>query len=164
MPTEASFNFRTLPFLFTFRDAIDGNGFRAVVMTEGRILARHEPEGWWFDGVNPGALAAGGTSFPEAHGKFRESFRLVLEGLAADAGTFAAFRESAARWLDACDGETEREWWDAVKVVRSLDPAILGLRVQRAETKPSILIEPAAEGGGETPALETELPALARAA
>jgi len=113
---------QSLPFIFRYRDLVEGPTFKASVDSTGRVLATCEPEGWWLYGVIPGAIAASGATFPEAHGKFREAYRLILDGLADDAGTFGVFRQEADRWFKETDPETLSEWLTAVEVVRAFGP------------------------------------------
>lgn len=70
------------PLLFTFRDKVSGNGFLANVVAHGRSLASQEKDGWWIYGVEPGDLAAGGTTFAKAQCEFRKAFTTILFDIA----------------------------------------------------------------------------------
>ncbi len=91
----------TYPILFSVRDPVVGKGFLAGVHIEGRALMREEDDGFWIDGVFPGAVCAGGKSKDEALLKFRESYRMILYDYAAEAESFESFK-----------GEVERFFWE----------------------------------------------------
>lgn len=131
-----------LPFVFTFLDAVDVRGFKAKVTSRGRVLAASElPEGVWFNGVRPGAIAAGAATFLEAFGKFRENYRLVLADMAEGAASFEAFRTSVKTWFHEGDEMTDADWHAAVEAVRAYGPAKLGFPIANADTVPLISVE-----------------------
>ena len=76
------------PLLLGFRDLIAGNGFVASVALNGRALLVDEDDGFWMYGVNPGGLAAGGSTAAEALAEFRKDYRLVLFDIATEAEGF----------------------------------------------------------------------------
>ena len=83
-----------LPFLFSYRDTLFGNGFVVHVEAKnGRALSVHEEDGWWMYGVNPGGMAAHGDDPHAAHAAFRKTFSDVWLDIAKDTRSFAEFRD-----------------------------------------------------------------------
>lgn len=121
------------PLLFTFFDKVEGNGYLADVAIHGKLLATEEDGQWWMYGVKPGALAASGHSRAEAYMEFRRTLMQVLFDLAGDARDFYAFRESARRFFDETDPETEAEWETARELVRRGSITIEGMRREDRE-------------------------------
>ncbi len=107
------------PLLFTFRDKVSGNGFLANVAVHGRGLAAEEGDGWWMYGVQPGDLAAGGTTFMEAQCEFRKTFTTILFDIAEEAKDFKTFRAEVSRFFKGINHPTEEEWQAAVLEVRA---------------------------------------------
>ena len=108
------------PVLFDFRDFIAGRGFVADVRMHGRgIMTQEGTAGWWYYGVEPGAIAASGGTPLEAYGDFRERLKLYLFDVAKDAGTFLHFRDEIERFMHQKCDETEMEWLAAVKAIRN---------------------------------------------
>jgi hypothetical protein len=132
------------PLFFTFRESIACEGFKATVVAAGRLLARFEEGGVWLDGVNPGAIAEGGATLPEAIGAFRATFREVIEDLAtANRESFDSFVQAATGWFDYCDEASMAEWWNAVETVRAAFPNKdeIPMKVKDADTAVTISIE-----------------------
>lgn len=110
---------KNYPILFSSRDPIIGSGFVAGVEISGRCLMREEPEGFWIDGVNPGALSAGGQSRDEALLKFMQHYRSVLSNFATLFATFVEFEREVERFFwEETPGESEA-WQRAVEEVRA---------------------------------------------
>jgi hypothetical protein len=107
------------PLLFTFADKVSGNGFLASVITHGQALAVREPEGWWINGVKPGGLAAGGTTFAEAHAEFRKAYTAILFDIAEEARDIKEFRVEVASFFREVNKPVEEEWQAAVAEVRA---------------------------------------------
>ena len=107
------------PILFTFVDKVSGNGFLAKVAAHGRALVAQEEDGWWMYGVQPGDLAAGGTTFAEAHAEFRKTFRAILFDIAEEAKDIKSFRTEIGRFFRGVNHPTEEEWKAAVREVRA---------------------------------------------
>jgi hypothetical protein len=107
------------PILFTFIDKISGNGFLAKVAVHGRALAAEEEDGWWMYGVEPGDLAAGGTTFIEAQSEFRKTFRTILFDIAEEANDLKSFRAEIGRFFRGMNRPVEEEWRAAVLEVRA---------------------------------------------
>jgi len=127
------------PILFGVRDPVIGPGFLAGVAVNGRCLMREEPDGFWIDGVNPGAVCAGGASRDEALLKFRESYRGILYDCAALCDTFEAFKQEVERFFwEMTPGEAEA-WERAVQELRA-NPAAAGdwLPIRQNYGEPSV--------------------------
>ncbi|MFP3941186.1 MAG: hypothetical protein ACOC7L_01430 [Acidobacteriota bacterium] len=106
------------PILFNVRDPVVGKGFLAGVAVDGRALMREEEDGYWIDGVFPGAVCAGGESRDEALLKFRQTYRMVLYDFAASAKSFEDFREKVERFFwEETPGEAEA-WSEAAVALR----------------------------------------------
>lgn len=106
------------PILFNVRDPVVGDGFLAGVVADGRALMREEEDGYWIDGVFPGAVCAGGKSRDEALLKFRETYRRVLFDYAATAESFDAFKQAIERFFwEETPGEAEA-WKEATEELR----------------------------------------------
>jgi hypothetical protein len=106
------------PLLFGFNDLVAGNGFVAGIALQGRALLVQEEEGFWMNGVNPGALAAGGKTPAEAQAGFREAYRSVLFDLAHTAGSYETFKREVEAFFHQTDEPTTAEWSQAVLEVR----------------------------------------------
>ena len=107
------------PLFFTFHGQIIGHRFLADIEVLGRVLAVHEHDGVWLSGVNPGGMAAGGKTLPEAHADFSRGFKSVLIGIANEAETFAVFKAEVERFVQESDDTTQAEWATAVDEVRA---------------------------------------------
>ena len=107
------------PLLFTFHDKVSGNGFLADVEARGKALMVDEGDGFWMYGVNPGGLAEGGESMPDAYWKFREDYRKVLYDIAHEAATFADFRREVEKVFNDTNNPVLQEWDEAVTDVRA---------------------------------------------
>lgn len=109
------------PLVFGIRDPILGTGFVAGVELNGRALMREEDGGFWIDGVNPGAISAGGKSPDEAWLKFRQDYRMILFDFAARADSFDDFKKEVERFFwEETPGELEA-WLAAVERMKE-DP------------------------------------------
>ena len=107
------------PLMFTFRDAVSGNGFLAGVTLSGRALMVHEDEAWWIYGVRPGALADTGQTPQEAFLRFRNTYKTVLFDIAAESEDFDGFKRETERFYHEPDNEEERRWMEAFQDLRS---------------------------------------------
>lgn len=109
------------PLVFGIREPVLGKGFVAGVEANGRALMRHEEEGFWIDGVHPGAVCAGGRTHDEAWLKFRQDYRAILFDFAAAAETFSDFKREVERFFwEETPGEAEA-WRAAVEQMKK-DP------------------------------------------
>jgi hypothetical protein len=108
--------------MFTFRDAISGDGFLAGITLSGRVLMVQEDGKWWVYGVRPGAIAEVGETPQEALLRFRNRYKEILFDIAADFRTFESFKQEVERFFYEPDAEEERRWEDAVTAIRAGSP------------------------------------------
>lgn len=108
-----------LPFIFTYRDTVYGNGFLAEVTARGRVLAVIEDDGVWMHGVNPGDLSACGKAPAEAHTEFRRSFSAVLFDIAETSSSFDDLSDAITRWFYQANVPVQTAWNEAVEIVRN---------------------------------------------
>lgn len=131
---------KNYPLIFGVRDPVLGKGFVAGVEVNGRALMREEEDGFWIDGVNPGAVCAGGESRDEAWLKFRESYRSILFDFAAAASSFDEFKREVERFFwEETPGE--REAWDQAVREMKADPNRGGDWLPRREDYPDPSVE-----------------------
>lgn len=111
------------PILFTYRDVVIGAGYVAHVEASGRFLIEDKgiDEDVWIYGVNPGGLAAKGSSQKEAAEEFRASYRTVLIDVAEESVDFDAFKNLVETFYRSTCEATEKDWQDAVIRVRNGD-------------------------------------------
>jgi hypothetical protein len=108
------------PLLFTIREVIEGSGFVAGVVCNGRALMASEGEdGWHASGVEPGALSELGGTPHEAYFHFRQAFSDSLRVLATDSEDFAGFEKRVRQWCGHVDREEEQRWLQARKQVQA---------------------------------------------
>jgi hypothetical protein len=128
------------PLIFTFRDAISGQGFLAGISICGRALMVHEDDKWWMYGVRPAAFAESGETPQETLLNFRNAYREILFDIADERSSFEAFKQEVERFFHDPDPEEERRWDDALKATRSggftPPPPLDALERVVAETRP----------------------------
>lgn len=107
------------PLLFGYRDTLQGKGFVAGVVCDGRALLLDEGAEFWMLGVNPGGLAAPGVEFADATRSFRETYRRILNEIAADAVDFSDFRRQIEGFFADVNESVALEWNEAVLDVRA---------------------------------------------
>lgn len=125
-----------LPLIFTYRDLVYGTGFLADIRVRGRVLAVTEQDGVWMYGVNPGGLAASGSTIPEAHAAFRRSFRAVLFDIAEDASGFDDFTAQTRQFVNEATTAVEVAWQEAVEAHRA-SRFVLGTAAREMERLPA---------------------------
>jgi len=131
----------TYPILFNVRDPVVGKGFLAGVAVEGRALMREEQDGFWIDGVFPGAVCAGGKSRDEALMRFRETYRMVLYDFAASARSFEGFKKEVEQFFwEETPGEAEAWETAAAELRRDKSQAGDWLPVTTKYSEPSIRV------------------------
>jgi hypothetical protein len=131
-----------IPLLFSYRDAIFGNGFLVeVAATNGRVLCGREEDGFWMYGVNPGGMSAVGANPDDAHVSFRRTFSKILVDIASEANDLDEFRHLAQEFFDQTNHGYEAEWLAAVDLVRADKITATGIPKAPAESKRSISIE-----------------------
>lgn len=107
------------PLMFTFRDAVSGNGFLAGVTLSGRaLMVKEGDEDWCIYGVRPAAIADTGTTPEEAYLRFRNRYKDVLFDIAEASPDFEAFKREAERFYYEPDVEEEQRWEESVKALR----------------------------------------------
>ncbi|MBV8207576.1 MAG: hypothetical protein JO041_12345 [Acidobacteria bacterium] len=123
------------PLLFTFRDAVSGNGFLAGVTISGRALMEQDEEGaWWMYGVRPGGIAESGAAPEATFLNFRNRYKEVLFDIAEECPTFEVFKQEVERFFYEPDEAEEQRWEDALRLVRQ-SPAALPDPFSKMERK-----------------------------
>jgi hypothetical protein len=131
-----------IPLLFTYKDAIFGNGFVVEVQaTNGRALCVREADAFWMYGVNPGGMSASGADATEAHAAFRKTFSNILIDIANDSDSFEEFKAATTAFFEETNVGYEPDWHEAVKAVRANQVQVVGLPVIPATSPRSISIE-----------------------
>lgn len=129
---------KTYPILYTFRELVSGDGFWAGVALHGRALAVQESEcEWWAYGVNPGAIAAKGSTLNEAFAELQTSFRKYLHDCSKLFRDFDGFRTELERFYSQADDESLADWEEAVQAMRAGGMAPAGLAKQPADRGPA---------------------------
>jgi hypothetical protein len=131
-----------LPFLFTYRDTLFGNGFIVEVQaTNGRALCVYEAEGCWMYGINPGGMSALGDDPTTAHAAFRRTFSNILVDLALESPSFEAFQHAVSKFFDETNEGYEPEWVEAVQAVRKNEVHLEGIPRAPANSARMIRVE-----------------------
>ena len=129
------------PLMFTFRDAISGNGFLAGITLSGRALMVHEDDSWWIYGVRPGAIAESGQTPQEAFLRFKNTYKTVLFDIAEEFTDFESFKKEVERFHLEPDDEDERRWEEAFSAFRSgkiqPEPPFSSLPQEAPEKRPT---------------------------
>lgn len=114
----------TWPLLFTYAYLVDSESFRATVKINGALLATINPADGrcWLDGVYPGGAAAGGTGVDDAYANFMKFIAGIIDDMADDCGTLAAFEEWLRSFVMSTDQLTLGSWQEGVLKVRSNAP------------------------------------------
>lgn len=102
------------PLMFTFRDAVSGNGFLAGVTVSGRaLIVKEGDKEWCVYGVRPAAIAETGTTPQEAYLRFRNRYRTVLFDISWESKDFETFKPEIERFYYAPDPDEEQRWEQA---------------------------------------------------
>lgn len=128
------------PLLFPFAEKVSGRGFATNVKMDGRILAERDEDGWWFYGVNPGAIAESGETIHEAFANFQRRLKAVLFDFASEAADFDSFKEEVERFFNQTDADAD-DWSSARDAVRSGQLSLEGLRRDATERRPTVEVE-----------------------
>jgi hypothetical protein len=107
------------PILFGRRELVEGNGFIAGVIVDGRALLTEEDGEFWVEGINPGGFAAAGDSRHEALAAFCTELKTILFDIASDALSFEEFRASVEQFFNETSVMALKEWEEAVQEVRA---------------------------------------------
>ncbi len=111
---------KNYPLIFGLRDLVQGEGYLAVVVVEGRALMHEEDDGsFWIEGVNPSGFSAVGASSADALEDFRRSYRSVLFDIAFDSPSFEELEKGVKAFFDGSPASVVREWDEAVSDVRA---------------------------------------------
>lgn len=122
---------QTLPLLFSFKQAVAGNGFFAGVRMDGHALLEKElvdgHEESWITGVAPVGIAASGGDRGVAFVEFRKAWIEVVFDIAAKANSFQDFKTSCEEFLASRQDSLTTLWREAVAAVRReryVDPSL----------------------------------------
>jgi hypothetical protein len=127
----------TYPLVFTFRDAVSGNGFVAYVAVCGRVLLTDEGDGdIWMFGVQPGGVAGGGRERSEAFHEFKKSYLSVFFDIAAEAASFEDFEKSAKLFFSEVNEPNLDVWAGSVAAVRAGKLSLSDLKAMNADSCP----------------------------
>lgn len=108
-----------LPLFFNYSDLVVGRTFVAGVRMIARVLAEHDGEKWWLNGVHPGAITESGADVSTAALNFRNALRTIVFEFAAEADTYDSFRATVAKFFDDTDSSMKKDWDDARAAVRA---------------------------------------------
>jgi hypothetical protein len=152
------------PLMFTFRDAISGNGFLAGITVSGRALMVHEDDDWWIYGVRPGAIAESGQTPQEAFLRFRNTYKTVLFDMAEEFTSFDSLKNEVERFYHEPDKEEERRWTEAFQDLRSgktqPEAPFSSLPQEAPETRPTQITVERLDGSGMIFAASDNIPDL----
>ncbi len=128
----------TYPLVFTFHEVIVGNGFVAKIDLSGRAVLVEDKEeaGTWLYGVEPGAIAGGGTDYSAACREFKKSYLSVLFDLALETKTFDEFKKEVEAFTRAVNIPNQIAWETALKEVRKSGTGLDGFARVNAESHP----------------------------
>ena len=107
------------PLIFTYKDAVSGNGFLAGVLVTGRALITKEDDQWCMYGVTPAGIAETGSTAIETFKSFRERYRAVLYDIAAEVSSFDAFQAEVNNFFAEGDPREEELWVEAHRLLKS---------------------------------------------
>ena len=108
-----------LPLFFNYSDLVQGRNFIASVRMIARVVAEHDGEEWWLNGVHPGAITESGTELNAAAFNFRNALRTIVFEYAQEADSFDAFQKAVAQFFNDTDSASVEEWNAAREAVRS---------------------------------------------
>lgn len=128
------------PLLFSYNEILSGSGVAVRIAIEGRAVAIREDNGWWIAGVNPGAVAGGGSTLQEAFNDFRRNIKAVCIDFANDAGSFGALKQAIESFFHECDAETIAEWETAREEVRAGRVTLEGLGKVHSSRAPCVRV------------------------
>jgi hypothetical protein len=100
---------------------------------------RLEDGAWWMSGVNPGGIAAKGSTQQEAYTTFCKTISEVIQDISSDSSSFADFKSKVEVFVAQTDEEEDALFNQARQAIRggaAVDAAFQGLKRDTAETKP----------------------------
>jgi hypothetical protein len=127
------------PLVFSFRDAIMGNGFVANVSMNGRALLSTDDEETWLFGVQPGAISGGDPRRDVAFTAFKKSYLSVLLDIAAEATSFDEFTAEVTSLFSQANEPFAADWETALGEVRSQNTSLADLKRVSADSRPPSL-------------------------
>jgi hypothetical protein len=109
------------PLVFSFHDAVIGNGFIAHVVAHGRAILMRDGGGReiWMYGVEPGGIAGGARSQHEAMREFKKSYLSVLFDIAIEAKSFEKFAVKVRRFFAEASDANEEFWRFGIRSLRA---------------------------------------------
>ena len=107
------------PLMFTFRDAISGEGFLASVTLCGRAVMIADEGKQWIYGVEPGGIAESGDTPHEAFLCFRNRYKEILLDMVEECETFSGFKREVERFSVECDTEDKARWESSLEAIRA---------------------------------------------
>src|ERR1700733_14009992 len=135
------------PLMFTFRDAVSGNGFLAGITLSGRaLIVKENQDEWCVYGVRPAAIAETGKTAQEAFLRFRNRYKTVLFDISFESRDFESFKRETERFYEAPDPDEEHRWEEATIAVGTAvdrgetvtnDPFLGELTLESPENRPS---------------------------
>ena len=124
---------KPLPLVFTFREYVQGNGFLAFVVMEGKALLEVEEGEYWLTGINPAGFAGGGLTRSEALTDFRRTWEAVLYDLSAESASFDDFHNACHEFLATEVAHLTADWEAALDFVREYGHEEPGLKTVRLD-------------------------------
>lgn len=139
--TAAPMASASYPLHFVYRDLVTGQGFFAGIEAKGRVVLVQDEaeEGYWMHGVNPGSIAAHGTTPDEVAANLRMEYRAVLAQIAESSSSFVAFQAEVQGFFLASNLYYKKEWDQALEIVRRDGVSIEGLP-KRPAPEPAITV------------------------
>lgn len=108
-----------LPLFCTLPHTVMGEGVIVRVEIVARVTVEQDGDRYWAFGVNPGAVAASGSSVHDAVMKFRSAVQAVLVDLMDEcSGDSQKFEVAVRDFVDSTDGVSVAEWEEARVQVR----------------------------------------------
>jgi hypothetical protein len=127
------------PLILNFKELVSGNGFLSDVSGRAHIVMRFEDGAWWMLGVNPGGIAAKGSTQKEAYTAFCRTFSEVIQDISSDSTSFADFQSKVTAFVGQTDEEEDALFNAAREAVRGgadVQTEFQGLKRDTAETQP----------------------------
>ena len=107
------------PIFFKITHDVRGETFTARVLTNGRALMEFEDDAWWCYGVNPGGMAADGSSPAEAFSHFRVDLGEIFSDMATQSKTCDEFKRMVQEFVAQEPPKTANEWEAARARIRA---------------------------------------------
>jgi hypothetical protein len=127
------------PLILNFKELVSGNGFLSEVSGRAHLVMRLEDNEWWMMGVNPGGIAAKGSTQKEAYTSFCRTFSEVIQDISSDSTSFADFQSKVKAFVSLTDKEEDALFQQSREAIRKgaeVEAAFQGLKRDTAETQP----------------------------